>query len=92
MSWMAVCDKCGVSHLSGQHPDIPERWTQLHSGRLYCTESDCDKAAQRAFKRQRPKEEPQRREPRRLLPENDGLTDEELQSKYRIPGVIHWRS
>lgn len=32
-----------------------------------------------------------RRRRRQKRPDED-LTDEELQSKYRIPGIMHWRS
>lgn len=60
MSWYAVCDKClvmsggGGDAGGGRHPDLPEGWIQVRSGRLYCTKPSCAEAGQRALRRQKP--------------------------------------
>lgn len=60
MSWYAVCDRCqvmsggGGAAGGGRHPDLPEGWIQLRSGRLYCTKPSCAEHGKRALGRQRP--------------------------------------
>lgn len=66
-----------------------------------CTECGCQQATHEyndqghacgSYKSPDPEAEARLWKAEKNVYSDDGLTDEELQSKYRIPGVMHWRT